>query len=163
MALYQLTYGTGFTWSLLRAIGNCVTRPYALRTRPGLARRHISRSADLAVQFYDVLVRAVEDGGLTVRKRAVRLLWECCVRFPDFTHRTDALLRIIARATDTEVGQATGPGHSWARIVAGSFSHGLWEPCDVSICPSSEGVNSGVRVRTLSRRYVCIGWYFNDA
>ncbi|EFJ52890.1 hypothetical protein VOLCADRAFT_115818 [Volvox carteri f. nagariensis] len=64
--------------------------------------KHISRSTDLAAQFYDVLVHAAADTGLTVRKRAVRLLWECCVRCPEFERRTDALLLIVSRATDTE-------------------------------------------------------------
>ncbi|KXZ45820.1 hypothetical protein GPECTOR_50g614 [Gonium pectorale] len=64
--------------------------------------KHISRNAELAVQYYDILVRASKDAGLTVRRRAIRLLWECCVRCPDFKHRSDALLRIVNRATDTE-------------------------------------------------------------
>ncbi|KAG2502251.1 hypothetical protein HYH03_000737 [Edaphochlamys debaryana] len=64
--------------------------------------KHISRSSELAVQYYDILVRASEDTGLTVRKRAIKLLWECCVRCPDFKHRSDALMRIVSRATDPE-------------------------------------------------------------
>lgn len=74
------------------------------RVGPCTARRHISRSAELAAQYYEILTRASEDPGLTVRKRAIRLLWECCVRCPDFVHRSDALLRIVSRATDSEVG-----------------------------------------------------------
>ncbi|GFR50992.1 hypothetical protein Agub_g13318, partial [Astrephomene gubernaculifera] len=64
--------------------------------------KHISRHAGLASQYYDVLVRASEDAGLTVRKRGIRLLWECCVRCPDFSRRGDALMRIVQRATDQE-------------------------------------------------------------
>ncbi|GLC46380.1 hypothetical protein PLESTF_001845900 [Pleodorina starrii] len=64
--------------------------------------KYISRNADVAAQLYDVLVRAADDTGVNVRKRAIRLLWECCVRCPDFVHRTDALLRIVSHATATE-------------------------------------------------------------
>ncbi|GIL54451.1 hypothetical protein Vafri_9964 [Volvox africanus] len=64
--------------------------------------KHICRSADLAAQFYDVLASAAIDAGLTVRKRAVRLLWECCVRCPEFERRIEAMLLIVSRVTDTE-------------------------------------------------------------
>ncbi|GIM15780.1 hypothetical protein Vretimale_18490 [Volvox reticuliferus] len=64
--------------------------------------KHICRSTDLAAQFYDVLANAAIDTGLTVRKRAVRLLWECCVRCPEFERRIEALLLIVSRVTDTE-------------------------------------------------------------
>ncbi|GLI61512.1 hypothetical protein VaNZ11_003892 [Volvox africanus] len=64
--------------------------------------KHICRSADVAAQFYDVLASAAIDAGLTVRKRAVRLLWECCVRCPEFERRIEAMLLIVSRVTDTE-------------------------------------------------------------
>jgi cohesin loading factor subunit SCC2 len=57
-----------------------------------------------------VLVRASEDAGLTVRKRAVRLLWECCVRLPGWPQRRDALGRIVARSADPEVRLRWGCG-----------------------------------------------------
>lgn len=69
--------------------------------------RHISRSAELADQYFDILARAAEDAGVMVRRRAVRLMWECCVRCLGFRHRGEALLRIVARATDPEVRQGT--------------------------------------------------------
>ena len=73
--------------------------PHAYRR----CRRYISRNQDLAVQYYDVLTKAVDDPGVTVRKRAVRLLWECCVRCADnFPYRTDAVVRIMAKAADAE-------------------------------------------------------------
>lgn len=79
--------------------------------------RYISRHQDLAVQYYEVLTKAVEDSGITVRKRAVRLLWECCVRCADnFPHRTDAIVRILERASDPEEAMRTLVGKICAEI-----------------------------------------------
>lgn len=42
--------------------------------------RYLGRHPGLAEQYYSVLVKSMEDPGVSVRKRAIRLLWECCVR-----------------------------------------------------------------------------------
>ncbi len=50
-----------------------------------------------------MLAKAIDDPGITVRKRALRLLWECCVRCGDgFPYRADAVVRIMAKAADAE-------------------------------------------------------------
>lgn len=38
-----------------------------------------------------------QDNGVSVRKRAVRTLWECCARCPGFTRKTDAVVAILQR------------------------------------------------------------------
>jgi hypothetical protein len=38
-----------------------------------------------------------QDKGVSMRKRAVKALWECCARCPGFTRRTDAVVAILQR------------------------------------------------------------------
>lgn len=45
-----------------------------------------------------------QDNGVSVRKRAVRTLWECCARCPGFTRKTDAVVAILQRCAG--LGQA---------------------------------------------------------
>lgn len=43
-----------------------------------------------------------QDQGVSVRKRAVRALWECCARCPGFSRRVDAVVTILQRVGDAE-------------------------------------------------------------
>ncbi|KAF5830563.1 hypothetical protein DUNSADRAFT_14347 [Dunaliella salina] len=79
--------------------------------------RHISHSPELAMTYFDLIGRASNDAGLSVRKRAVKVLWDCCVHCgsaaaptgayldagaPAFTRACEAVSLIMARAADPE-------------------------------------------------------------
>lgn len=40
---------------------------------------------------------APQDAGVSVRKRAVKALWECCAKCPGFSRKTDAVVAILQR------------------------------------------------------------------
>lgn len=42
--------------------------------------RHIGDSAELAAAYLDMLIGASRDAGTSVRKRALTILWESCIR-----------------------------------------------------------------------------------
>ena len=89
--------------SALELVGQCV------RKRP-----------DLTLQYFDSIERAVADPGLSVRKRALKLLYENCIlylsrissssifdsgcldRKEDFPKRTDACLAVLSRVHDRD-------------------------------------------------------------
>lgn len=42
--------------------------------------RHIGDSAELAEKYLDMLIQSTRDAGTSVRKRALTILWESCIR-----------------------------------------------------------------------------------
>ena len=42
--------------------------------------RHMEQSPEVAGTYFHVVVQATLDVGVSVRKRAVRILWDCCIR-----------------------------------------------------------------------------------
>ncbi len=42
--------------------------------------RHMEASPEVAATYFRVVVQATLDVGVSVRKRAVRILWDCCIR-----------------------------------------------------------------------------------
>ena len=42
--------------------------------------RHMELSPEIAATYFHVVVQATLDIGVSVRKRAVRILWDCCIR-----------------------------------------------------------------------------------
>ena len=64
--------------------------------------RHIGRSEVLALAYFDVLGRAAADPGTSVRKRALRILLDCCAKVPGFPRAADACVHVLLRATDEE-------------------------------------------------------------
>ena len=79
--------------------------------------KHISSKQDLALTYFEVLATAVRDPGTSVRKRAVNIMWESCVKQPGFPKATQACVHILARATDSE--------DSIQKLVSKVF-HNLW-------------------------------------
>jgi hypothetical protein len=79
--------------------------------------KHISSSQDLALVYFDVLATAVRDPGTSVRKRAVNIMWESCIKQPCFPRATQACVHILTRATD--------PEESIQKLVTKVF-HNLW-------------------------------------
>lgn len=64
--------------------------------------RHIGGSEVLALAYFDVLGRAAADPGTSVRKRALKILLDCCARVPGFPRAADACVHVLLRATDEE-------------------------------------------------------------
>lgn len=64
--------------------------------------KHISSKQDLALTYFEVLATAVRDPGTSVRKRAVNIMWESCVKQPGFPKATQACVQILTRAADPE-------------------------------------------------------------
>lgn len=61
------------------------------------------------------------DSGTSVRKRAINILWESCIRSPGFPYATEACKHIMMRAGDNE--------KSIQDLVSKVF-HNLWfTPC----------------------------------
>lgn len=79
--------------------------------------KHISSKQDLALTYFEVLATAVRDPGTSVRKRAVNIMWESCVKQPGFPKATQACVHILTRATD--------PEESIQKLVSKVF-HNLW-------------------------------------
>lgn len=79
--------------------------------------KHISSRQDLALVYFDVLATAVRDPGTSVRKRAVNIMWESCVKQPGFPKAPQACVHILTRATD--------PEDSIQKLVTKVF-HNLW-------------------------------------
>lgn len=79
--------------------------------------KHMSSKQDLALTYFEVLATAVRDPGTSVRKRAVNIMWESCVKQPGFPKATQACVHILTRATD--------PEESIQKLVSKVF-HNLW-------------------------------------
>ena len=64
--------------------------------------RHISSNTELALRLFNTLARASTDAGTSVRKAAIKILWECCMRVPGFPRAVDACKHVLMRASDQE-------------------------------------------------------------
>jgi cohesin loading factor subunit SCC2 len=64
-----------------------------------------------------------QDNGISVRKRAIKTLWDCCVHCPGFTRRPDAVVAILQRAGDHEQAMQT--------LVTRICSAMWFDPCAV--------------------------------
>ncbi|GMH40118.1 hypothetical protein BSKO_08022 [Bryopsis sp. KO-2023] len=64
--------------------------------------RFIGSNRKLAIQYFDLLCKASKDAGTSVRRRALKLLWECCVRPPDFPRLNDACVQILMLSGDKD-------------------------------------------------------------
>ena len=50
--------------------------------------RHVAANQALALRLFGTLARASTDSGTSVRKAAIRILWESCIRAPGFPRAT---------------------------------------------------------------------------
>ncbi|BDA45698.1 Nipped-B-like protein [Coccomyxa sp. Obi] len=93
---------------------------------------HIGADVDLASAYFDTLVTASRDTSTSVRKAAVRILWESCIRVPDFPRASEACVAVLHRVGDNE--------ESILDLVSKIF-HGLW------FADSQEGSAPGAAAR----------------
>ena len=54
---------------------------------------------------------------MQVRKAAVRILWEACIRVPDFPRAAEACVAVLHRVADSEES---------IQDLVGKVFHGLW-------------------------------------
>eukprot|EP00887_Chlorella_sp_A99_P005943 scaffold29.g5943.t1 len=79
--------------------------------------RHIAGDRELALRLFNTLARASTDAGTSVRKAAIKILWEGCMRAPGFPRATEAAKHVLMRGND--------PEESVQNEVAKVF-HSLW-------------------------------------
>ncbi|PRW45458.1 nipped-B isoform X2 [Chlorella sorokiniana] len=79
--------------------------------------RHAASNQALALRLFNTLVKASTDPGTSVRKSAIKILWESCIRAPGFPRATDACKAVLMRSGDSE--------ESIQDMVAKVF-HSLW-------------------------------------
>ncbi|WIA08603.1 hypothetical protein OEZ85_008032 [Tetradesmus obliquus] len=113
----------------------------------------ISTNPALAGEYFDVLVIASHDAGVSVRKRAIRSLWDCCT-CPGFNRAAEAVVAVLQRAGDSE-GSMRGLvtkicGEMW--FLEGSSFAGLSDGATGSTNASTTGGAEAHAVRTAAVR-----------
>jgi len=83
--------------------------------------RHIGGNDKLALEYFNNFVEATSDDGVSVRKRALQILWDSCIRPPAFPRATVACVAVLRCSTDSE--------ESIRELVAKVFRD-LWFPPD---------------------------------
>ena len=79
--------------------------------------KHMGADQTTALAYFDVLLQASRDSGVSVRKRAVRILWDCCISAHQFPLETEACVAVLQRVNDAE--------HSIQELVGRMF-HSIW-------------------------------------
>ncbi|CAG9462202.1 unnamed protein product [Pedinophyceae sp. YPF-701] len=64
--------------------------------------KHMATDGEIAMLFFDTVCAAASDVGLSVRKRALRVLWDACVETGDCVRESEAVLCVMQRANDPE-------------------------------------------------------------
>ena len=64
--------------------------------------KHIQGNTELTLHLFPTLVKASMDTGTSVRKVAIKLLWECCIRVSGFPKAAEAARHVLMRANDLE-------------------------------------------------------------
>lgn len=64
--------------------------------------RHISTQQDLAVTYFDTITSACQDTSTSVRKSALKILWEACIQPAGFGHGTEACIVLLQHVNDPE-------------------------------------------------------------
>jgi cohesin loading factor subunit SCC2 len=106
--------------------------------------RHIQGNTDLTLQLFPTLVKASMDSGTSVRKVAIKLLWECCIKVSGFPKAAEAARHVLLRAAD--------PEESIQDWVAKVF-HSLWftSKLEDGTTTGTGGVNAVVERRASDR------------
>ena len=81
---------------------------------------HVSMSRDLALTYFDTVTAATRDASTSVRKSALKILWESCISVPGFSRASEACVHVLNRISD--------PEESIQDLVAKVF-HALWFAC----------------------------------
>ncbi|KAK9829724.1 hypothetical protein WJX72_007528 [[Myrmecia] bisecta] len=112
--------------------------------------RHIVGRQELALAYFDTLVYATKDSGTSVRKRALKILWDCCIRPLAFPKATAACVAVLQRAVDNE--------ESIHDLVSKVF-HGLWFASGMETGPDGRQVVRGPAERAQQLADVALAVY----
>jgi len=78
---------------------------------------HLAAEPGLAAAYFDTLVAASRDASTSVRKAALRTLWEACIRPPGFARAAQACCAVLHRGRDAEES---------IQELVGQVFQGLW-------------------------------------
>ncbi|XAR51675.1 hypothetical protein NMG60_11006373 [Bertholletia excelsa] len=67
-----------------------------------LVGRHIASHPDVGLKYFEKVAERIKDTGVSVRKRAIRIIREMCLSNSNFSEFTRACIEIISRVTDEE-------------------------------------------------------------
>ncbi|CAK7338590.1 unnamed protein product [Dovyalis caffra] len=67
-----------------------------------LVGRHIASHPDVGLQYFEKVAERIKDTGVSVRKRAIKIIRDMCISNPNFTEFTTACIEIISRVSDDE-------------------------------------------------------------
>ncbi|XP_071913172.1 sister chromatid cohesion protein SCC2-like isoform X1 [Coffea arabica] len=67
-----------------------------------LVGRHIASHPDVGLQYFEKVAERIKDTGVSVRKRAIRIIRDMCTSNPNFAEFTTACIDIISRVNDEE-------------------------------------------------------------
>jgi len=54
------------------------------------------------MQYFEKVAERIKDTGVSVRKRAIKIIRDMCISNPNFTQFTTACIEIISRVSDDE-------------------------------------------------------------
>lgn len=64
--------------------------------------RHISAHQDLAETYFETVTSACQDSSTSVRKSALKILWEACIQPAGFGRGTEACIILLQHVNDPE-------------------------------------------------------------
>ncbi|XP_051140843.1 sister chromatid cohesion protein SCC2 isoform X2 [Andrographis paniculata] len=67
-----------------------------------LVGRHIASYPDVGLKYFEKVAERTKDTGVSVRKRAIKIIRDMCTSSADFSHYTTACVEIISRINDEE-------------------------------------------------------------
>ncbi|KAK3409227.1 hypothetical protein EUGRSUZ_J01370 [Eucalyptus grandis] len=67
-----------------------------------LVGRHIASHPDVGSQYFEKVAERIKDTGVSVRKRAIKIIRDMCTSNANFSEFTSACIEIIARVSDDE-------------------------------------------------------------
>ncbi|KAL9157838.1 hypothetical protein ABFS82_08G029700 [Erythranthe guttata] len=67
-----------------------------------LVGRHIASHPDVGLKYFEKVAERIKDTGVSVRKRAIKIIKDMCTSSADFSHYTTACVEIISRINDEE-------------------------------------------------------------
>ncbi|XP_065855579.1 sister chromatid cohesion protein SCC2 isoform X2 [Euphorbia lathyris] len=67
-----------------------------------LVGRHIASHPDVGLKYFEKVAERIKDTGVSVRKRAIKIIRDMCISNANFTEVTAACIEIISRISDDE-------------------------------------------------------------
>ncbi|WCJ25615.1 PHD finger family protein [Euphorbia peplus] len=67
-----------------------------------LVGRHIASHPDVGLKYFEKVAERIKDTGVSVRKRAIKIIRDMCISNANFTEVTTACIEIISRISDDE-------------------------------------------------------------